>query len=157
MRSNSGKEIMTLEVGGWSGKVPNKSDPEKESVSGMWVGGKKIRGRGLMKREAYKKARRKERAGVCWGLGGSAGGNEARKAGVASLSITLWILDLVRSSSKATVILGAESRARAEKQSSFQSPMIQAPSQPFEADSCQHPCASGPLLSWPGSSCYLSI
>ena len=48
------------------------NDPEKESVSGMWVGGKKIRGRGLMQREAYRKAQRKERAGVCWGLGGAA-------------------------------------------------------------------------------------
>ena len=41
-----------------------------------------------MQRGAYRKAPRKERAGVCWGLGGSVGGNEAGKAGGASLSVT---------------------------------------------------------------------
>lgn len=30
-----GRKMTTLEVGGWSGKVSNKNDPEKESVSGM--------------------------------------------------------------------------------------------------------------------------
>lgn len=98
----------------------------------MGVGGRKIRSRGLMQTGAYRKAPRKERAGVCWGLGG----NEAGKAGGASLSVTPWTLDLVRSSSKATVILEAESKASARKQSSFQCPVIQAAGQPFEADSC---------------------
>lgn len=58
----SRRKIITLEVGGWSGKVPNKSNPREDVAFGMGmrVECKKVgvmeRGRGVMQRDAYKNA-----------------------------------------------------------------------------------------------------
>ena len=80
---------MTLEVGGWSGKVPNKRPRER---IGVWnvSRGQEDKGQRAYAEGSLQKST-EERQGWCvLGFGGgSAEGNEVGKAGGASLSVTL--------------------------------------------------------------------